>query len=460
MGPVFGIPVSHARMFTYQIEWILLFITTKVKGVLTMFHDYISVGVDVAADFSWFSILSPDEKEFRKPFKADHNNADSLRNAVLTIKKAEEQYSMKSKTFLESTGIYHFPLFCYLKDLGLEVCVINPLITHSNKNVGIRKVKNDRYDAKCIAVLGYSPDLKVSSTPDDLILNLRCLCREYYNLVDHRSAYVNKLKAQLRIVFPGFSKVFSNVTGTTSIAILKKFPTPEDIIAARPNEIIDLIAISSRKGLKYARTKYNLLSAAAANALNFRYNLPAVYDILEMYIGLIEVFDKRIDSILTKIREFVQENSTEEFVKQIQYLDSIPGVGFLSAVTLMCEIGNFAAFTKPKQLFAYFGLDPSVNESGKFRGTNNKMSKRGTRIGRRALYAVALASVRKKRNGAAINPVLYEYYQDKKKSKPKKVALGAIMHKVCNIVFALLRDNKNFELITPSQHKLQFQQAA
>ena len=50
--------------------------------------DYISVGVDVAADFSWFSILTPDRREFRKPFKVEHDNADSLKNAVLTIRKA------------------------------------------------------------------------------------------------------------------------------------------------------------------------------------------------------------------------------------------------------------------------------------------------------------------------------------------------------------------------------------
>jgi transposase len=413
---------------------------------VTVQPDYISVGVDVAADFSWFSILTPDGREFRKPFKVEHDNVDSLKNAVLTIKEAEERYSMKSKTFLESTGIYHFPLFCHLKDLGFDVFIINPLITNSNKNVGIRKVKNDKFDAKRIAALGFSPDLKVSVIPTELIMNLRCLCREYYSLVDHRSAYINKLKAQLRIVFPGYNKTFSDVTGATSIQILKNFPTPEDIINAEPSTIIDLIAITSRKGLKFARTKYELLYATATNALNFRYNLSSVYDILDIHIAFIGIYDAKIDSILLKIKGFVDKNHNEEFVKQIEYLDSIPGVGFLSAVTLMCEIGDFSAFSKPKQLFAYFGVDPSVNESGKFKGTKNKMSKRGSRIGRRVLYAIALASVRTKRNGVAINPVLHEYYQDKKQSKPKKVALGAVMHKVSNIIFAMLRDKSILSL--------------
>ena len=44
-------------------------------------------------------------------------------------------------------------------------------------------------------------------------------------------------------------------------------------------------------------------------------------------------------------------------------MQTIPGVGFLFAVTLVCEIGDLSAFRWPKQLFAYFGLDPAVRQS-------------------------------------------------------------------------------------------------
>ena len=56
--------------------------------------DFISVGIDVGADFSWVSILTPDHKPVFKPFKVSHHNLDSLEKAVLTIKKAEELNSM------------------------------------------------------------------------------------------------------------------------------------------------------------------------------------------------------------------------------------------------------------------------------------------------------------------------------------------------------------------------------
>ena len=155
--------------------------------------------------------------------------------------------------------------------------------------------------------------------------------------------------------------------------------------------------------------------------------------------------------------QLIDSNASETFIKQIHLLNTIPGVGFLSAVTIMCEIGDFSAFKNPKQLFAYFGLDPEVNQSGKFTATQMHMSKRGSRFARRALFAIALASIRKTRNGNAINPYLYDYYEKKSSAKPKMVALGAIMHKVCNIIFAVLRDKKAFELRSPEEHCSQYQ---
>ena len=137
-------------------------------------------------------------------------------------------------------------------------------------------------------------------------------------------------------------------------------------------------------------------------------------------------------------------------------LNKFKGVGFISAVTLMCEIGDFSAFKKPKQLYAYFGLDPAVKESGKFKGTKVSMSKRGSRVARRVIFTIALVSVRSSKNGEPNNPVLKDYYDKKKESKPKMVAIGAVMHKVSNIIFAVLRDNKPFVLRTAEEHEREY----
>lgn len=159
------------------------------------------------------------------------------------------------------------------------------------------------------------------------------------------------------------------------------------------------------------------------------------------------------------LHDLVDSNEDTDFVKQIHLIETFKGAGFLSAVSLMGEIGDFSVFTKPKQLFAYFGLDPAVKQSGKFEGTKVQMSKRGSAIARRVIHVLTLQSISTSRTGEAKNPVLRDYYLKKCESKPKLVAMGAVSHKVCNMIFAILRDNKPFEIITPQEHIKQYNAA-
>ena len=422
------------------------------KVIFNVDELFISVGIDVGADFSWMSIALPNQQFVGKPYKILHNSMDSLTAAVSKIKEAEELYSLESRIFLESTGIYHYPLFCYLRDKGFNVSVINPIITKNSTNINIRKVHNDRFDSKKAALVGLKPDLKVSLMPSDLALNCRNLCREYYDLMDNRSAYVNKLQGELRMAFPQYLGIFSKVTVNTSLALLEAYASPAAFIEADRQEIIDAIKSTARFGLTYALNKYNAIIQAANEANEFGYTIDSNIRRIRLYIGFIRKYDEEIKGILNAMHELVDANEGTDFVRQIHLIETFKGAGFLSAASLMGEIGDFSAFSKPKQLFAYFGLDPAVKQSGKFEGTKTQMSKRGSAIARRVVHMLALQSIGTSRTGDAKNPVLRDYYLKKCESKPKLVAMGAVSHKVCNMIFAILRDNKPFEIITPQEH--------
>ncbi|AHM55394.1 hypothetical protein EAL2_808p04150 (plasmid) [Peptoclostridium acidaminophilum DSM 3953] len=420
---------------------------------------FISVGIDVGADFSWMSIALPNQTFVGKPFKIMHSDLNSLSLVVSKIKEAEELYSLESRIFLESTGIYHYPLFCYLRDKGFNIAVINPIITKNSTNINIRKVHNDRFDSRKVALVGLKPDLKVSLMPSDLALDLRNLSREYYDLMDNRSAYVNKLQGELRMVFPQYLKIFSKITTNTALTLLEKYTSPEAFLSASKEEIVDSIRSTARFGLTYAENKYNAIIQAANDANTFGYSVSSNFKRILLYIRFIRNYDIEVASVLSDMHELVDTNETTDFVKQVRLVESYKGAGFLSAVSLMGEIGDFSSFRSPKQLFAYFGLDPAVKQSGQFEGTKISMSKRGSRIARRVIHTMALISISKNRDGSAKNPVLRDYYLKKCQSKPKMVALGAVMHKVCNIVFAILRDEKEFAIITPEDHQMNYLRA-
>ncbi|MPW27328.1 transposase, partial [Alkalibaculum sp. M08DMB] len=95
-------------------------------------------------------------------------------------------------------------------------------------------------------------------------------------------------------------------------------------------------------------------------------------------------------------------------------------------------------------------------ESGNFKGTKISMSKRGSRFARRVLFTAARCSISSV-NEKAVNPVLKQYYELKKQSKPKKVALGAVMHKITNFIFAVLRDNQPFVIKSVDEHCTDYQ---
>ena len=405
------------------------------------------------------SIALPNQQFVGKPYKILHNSMDSLTAAVSKIKEAEELYSMKSRIFLESTGIYHYPLFCYLRDKGFNCSVINPIITKNSTNINIRKVHNDRFDSKKAALVGLKPDLKVSLMPSDLALNCRNLCREYYDLMDNRSAYVNKLQGELRMAFPQYLGIFSKVTVNTSLTLLETYTSPSAFIEADRKEIIETIRSTARFGLTYAQNKYDAIIRAAKEAKEFGYIIDSNVKRIRLYVNFIRKYDEEISCLLNAIHELVDANQDTDFVKQIHLVETYKGAGFLSAVSLMGEIGDFSAFSKPKQLFAYFGLDPAVKQSGKFEGTKIQMSKRGSAIARRVIHTLALQSISVSCTGEAKNPVLRDYYLRKCESKPKLVAMGAVSHKVCNIIFAMLRDNKPFEIIPPQEHIKQYNAA-
>ncbi|SHH44675.1 hypothetical protein SAMN04488530_15012, partial [Asaccharospora irregularis DSM 2635] len=59
---------------------------------------------------------------------------------------------------------------------------------------------------------------------------------------------------------------------------------------------------------------------------------------------------------------------------------------------------------------------------------------------------------RTKRNSEAINPVLLNYYKNNMNGKSKKVGLVAIMHKLMNYIFSVLRNQKPYEVRNPKLH--------
>ena len=123
-----------------------------------------------------------------------------------------------------------------------------------------------------------------------------------------------------------------------------------------------------------------------------------------------------------------------------QHLTSIPGVGPVLAATILAEIGDIDRFPRLTALVAYAGIDPSVFESGDFKGTRQHISKRGSPYLRRALYLATHSAQRQ-------NTDLGDYLQRKlREGKSYKVALVATSHKLLARMYVVLKEGRPFEV--------------
>lgn len=411
-------------------------------------------GIDIGKFFSELVILSP-TNQISCRMRINHDSITDIEKAVNLLEKAEKDFASRPFVVMESTGHYHKILFRSLCKAGYEVSITNPIQTDSIKNIGIRKVKNDKVDARKIALLYRFQELRTTSIPNEDIECLKNLCRQYYNLSDELTAYKNRLTAIVDQIMLNYTDVFSNIFSKASLAVLEKYPTPSAILSADPQKLISLIKEKSRKSLKASTQKHELLVAKARAFASLSNEGSSNITMLSVYISMIRTLEENLEKLMKSIRMIIAQDmckSVPVLALTLELLQSLTGVGLLTAATLISEIGDFSAFSKPEKLVAFFGVDPSVMQSGEFTGTRNKMSKRGSRLLRRVLFTIALANIRTKRNKQACNTVILEYYKQKCQNKPKKVALGAVMRKIICIIFAILRDRKPYEMRSPEKH--------
>lgn len=414
-------------------------------------NDFV-IGIDASSEFSIVAMLAPSGELIRKPFRIDHSPA-GFHKLLEILKKEEERLERKPIYFVESTGIFHLPLFFFLKSNDFKGFVLNPLCVHSTKNIDIRKVKNDKNDAVAIAKLAKYQDIKVSIVPEPQILALRMMTRDYYNYSDLLTEMKNRLSTDLYLLFPGFVHVFSGALGKTALTVLKNYPSPRAVKEADIEVLTSLISQTSRHGIKWASEKARKLQECA----QLSSSMPSEFSLLDAKINVhidgIESIQASINGIEAQIHKMIESNEFPvEARRNIDLLDEMPGIGFLTAATLIAEIGDVSLFKSPKAFTAFFGIDPSVNQSGKFKGDKIKISKRGTRFGRRVLFTIAMACIRTTSKGG-LNPVLREFYTSKCVTKKKKVALVAVMHKLLHYIFAVLRDQKPYEIRRPEDHQ-------
>lgn len=107
---------------------------------------------------------------------------------------------------------------------------------------------------------------------------------------------------------------------------------------------------------------------------------------------LIIVLSKQVAQVKVEIEALIK--SKRELSEAVKLITTIPGVGVLTAATVLAETNGFELVRNKKQLTSYAGLDVREKQSGTSVKGKPTISKRGNRYLRKAMHLPALAAIR------------------------------------------------------------------
>jgi transposase len=272
-----------------------------------------------------------------------------------------------------------------LRELGAKVHVVHPLKV---KLIAESKKKTDRIDAQLLAHL-----LRVGGLPEPV------------HVPSHRSRELRGLLVARRQLVQMRTKLLNVVRGLVR----------QQRIELRPR------ALLTRRG-------WSELARAGLS--------PALREVITAYEATVTAATAALAALDQQLGRRAQRDP------RVARLETMPGVGTISAQTLVAAVDTIDRFPSAKKLVAYAGLAPSVRASGE-RVEYGRITKQGRSEIRAVWVQAAHALLLMK--GAAARP-LQRWTQRVVQRRGKRTAIVALTRKLLTIAFHLLRDGTTYDV--------------
>jgi len=330
------------------------------------------IGIDIASVKHDIAIVSNDGEVLSESFTID-NNIGGFKKLHMEIQSHTE--SLDVCIGMEETGIYHQNIAKFLFECGYTVFCTNANLTHNFiKSRSLRLTKTDKVDALHISnyvmlnyrnLNPYTP--KVYNTNE-----LKSLSRLRFNKLTNLSKSKSELKRLLMVAFPEFVTNF-NPLSKWALHLLATYKSVDKISRIHKSTLIDIIKTKSDRD-----ANADLLKSISKNTIG--HSNKAIELEIQSCIQDINHFQSQIDDIDFELKDLMQ---------QYKHITSIPGVGIVTGALIIGEIGDVKRFKHKSQLLAYAGCDPTIYQSGNYRSNNARLSKRGSKYLRSALFTSA-----------------------------------------------------------------------
>lgn len=291
-----------------------------------------------------------------------------------------EYPNQEYRAVVESTANYWIRVHDTLEEIGINALVAHPTKT---KMIAEARLKDDKVDSKILADLLRADLVYESYVPDKEHREFRQLTRARIDLVHSRTSFKEKVHA-----------------------ILDKYELGE------PEH-----SIFSEKGMLWLSQQMDLFSWIDRMQL-------------ESHLKIIQSMNTQIDAFTSKIASVAKDDD------RVRLLMTMPGIDYLTALTIIAEIADISRFPTPWKLVSYAGLSPSHRDSsGKIR--RGHITKEGSRWLR---YAIVEAANTAKTHDERLK-AFYERIASRRGPQKARVATGKEM---LVIIWYMLTRNESY----------------
>jgi transposase len=248
-----------------------------------------------------------------------------------------------------------------LLDAGLRVIAVHPnQVAAMRPRFTSSGAKSDSFDAFVLAELARTDShrFRIVVPDSDATKALRALSRAREDLVAHRVALANELRAQLECFWPGAVQVFSEIDSPIALSFLKRYPSPGDAHGLGEQRMARFLARHHYCGRKPPAELLRSAACGRADALETE----ARRQIVLALVAALEPIVQRISELTSEIRSALAEHTDGQTFRSL-FRDPKTAI---TAAALLAELGDCRdRYPTVAALAADAGQSPVAIESGK-----------------------------------------------------------------------------------------------
>ncbi len=326
-------------------------------------------------------------------------------------------------------------MIALLTDNGQDVLYIPGRTVHHASGSYRGDGKTDAKDAFVIADQArMRRDLQTMHRGDDIAVDLRILTSRRLDLAADRTRAINRMRAQMLEYFPALERAFDYKTSKASLVLLTGYQTPAALRRIGKSRLAAWL-----KNRKVRNSQ--LVAATAIEAAEAQYTAVAGEKLAAAVVARLAREVMALDEEIAETDALIEGRFRDH--PHAEVILSMPGLGpVLGAEFIAHTGGDMSVFGSSDRLAGVAGLAPVPKDSGRISG-NMRRPRRYCRRLLRVFYMSAMVAAR-------CCPVSKAFYERKvAEGKGHRQAVIALARRRLNVLWALIRDGRTFEITPP-----------